>query len=236
MINIQHVGVILDGNRRFAKQLMKRPWEGHKYGLLKSREVLTWACEAGIKHITAYVLSLENIKTRPKRELKMILKYIGKEADNILEDAGHVVHHFHVKVRFIGRINVLPKELQKKIDLVERKTERYTKHVLNVAVAYGGQQEIVDATKKILMKGLKGVIRPSDMNEKIMRAHLWTNGQPEPDLIIRTGGEKRLSNFLPFQSAYSELFFLDKKWPEFSKKDFDQVLEEYAERQRRFGA
>ena len=235
MYGINHVGIILDGNRRFAKQLMKRPWEGHKYGLLKSIEVIRWVCEAGIKHMTAYALSLENIKTRPKRELSMILRYIGKEADNICKDKSHVVHEFNVKVRFIGRTNILPEKLQEKIKSVEKLTSKYTGHVLNVAVAYGGQQEIVDAVKNILKKGLKGIIKPSDMNEEIMRHHLWTNGQPEPDLIIRTGGEKRLSNFLPFQSAYSELFFLDRKWPEFTKEDFDSVLDEYAKRQRRFG-
>src|SRR3989338_6782978 len=137
MIGIQHVGVILDGNRRFARELMKRPWEGHKYGLLKSREVLTWVCEAGIKHMTAYVLSLENIKTRPRRELAMILKYIGNETDNIMENANHAVHRFNVKVRFIGRISLLPEKLQKKIHAVEKMTGKYTKHALNVAVAYG---------------------------------------------------------------------------------------------------
>lgn len=232
----QHIGIILDGNRRFAVHIMKKPWMGHKYGLMKTREALQWACEAGIKYITAYTLSLENITSRPKRELKLILAYIGKEADNILNDTNHVVHRFSVNVRFIGRTNILPDGLQKKISLVEKKTRRYNKHYLNIAVAYGGQQELVDAMKNILKKGLKGVIRPSDLNETIIKSHLYTNGQPNPDMIFRTGGEKRLSNFLPFQSAYSELIFTDKKWPEITKEDFEAALEEFSERKRRFGA
>jgi tritrans,polycis-undecaprenyl-diphosphate synthase [geranylgeranyl-diphosphate specific] len=230
-----HIGVILDGNRRFAMQLMKKPWMGHKWGLLKAREVLQWACEAGIKYITAYVLSLENLYSRPKEELQYILKYLDKEMDNIIRSKNHVVHKLNVRVRFIGRINVLPKGIQKKISLVEKLTKKYDSHYLNIAIAYGGQQEIVDATKKIAEKCLKGILRPSDLNEEIIKEHLQTNGQPYPDLIFRTGGEKRLSNFLPFQSVYSELIFTDKKWPEITKKDFIEVLDEFGRRQRRFG-
>ncbi len=230
-----HIGIIMDGNRRFARQLMKKPWEGHKFGLEKARDVLTWACEMGIKYTTAYTLSWENLKTRPKKELGLILRYLGFEADNIMKNKNHPVHKYQVKVRFIGRTHVLPEELQKKLCAVEKMTDKYKKHFLNVAVAYGGQQEITDAMKSILEKGLKGIIRPSDLNEDIIKAHLYTNGQPSPDLIYRTGGERRLSNFLPFQSAYSELIFTDKKWPELSKRDFRNAIREYEKRQRRFG-
>lgn len=232
---IRHIGVILDGNRRFARELMKHPWEGHRLGLLKSREVLQWACEAGIRYITAYVLSLENITTRPKKELRLILDYLGKEADNILKNSKHVVHRFNVQVKFIGRTRLLPKHLQKKLVAVEEKTATYKKYFLNVAVAYGGQQELVDATKKILEKGLKGIIRPADLNVQILKEHLYTNGQPMPDMIFRTGGEKRISNFMPFQSAYAELVFTDKRWPELTKKDFQAAISEFENRQRRFG-
>lgn len=232
---LRHIGVILDGNRRFARELMKRPWEGHRLGLLKSREVLQWACEAGIRYITAYVLSLENIATRPKKELQLILGYLGEEADNILKNSKHVVHRFNVRVKFIGRIQLLPKKLQKKLATVEKKTVKYKKYFLNVAVAYGGQQELVDATKKILEEGLKGIIRPADLNVRILKEHLYTNGQPMPDMIFRTGGEKRISNFLPFQSAYSELVFTDKRWPELTKQDFQAAIREFENRQRRFG-
>ena len=231
----RHIGVILDGNRRFAKQLMKHPWIGHEYGLKKARQVLEWACESGIKYITAYTLSLENMSTRPKKELSMILRYLEREAENIFDNANHVVHRFSINVRFIGRIHVLPKRLQKKMKLAEDRTKRYKKHFLNIAVAYGGQQEIIDATREILKKGLKGIIKPAQINETIMKEHLYTNGQPFPDLIFRTGGEKRLSNFMPFQAAYSELIFTDKKWPELTRHDFNAALKEYARRKRKFG-
>ena len=107
---------------------------------------------------------------------------------------------------------------------------------MNIAIAYGGQQELVDAMKKILKKGLHGIIKPADLNENTLKEHLYTNGQPSPDMIFRTGGEKRLSNFLPFQSAYSELIFTEKRWPELTKRDFNAALKEFENRQRRFGA
>lgn len=231
-----HIGIILDGNRRFAKELMKRPWEGHKYGLEKARDVLGWACERGIKYVTAYVLSLENISSRPKEELALILKYLEMEMDSILSDSDHIVHKNKVKIRFIGRIHILPEKLLEKMNAVAKATEQNKEHTLNIAIAYGGQQEIVDATRKILEEGLKGVLRPSDLNETILKEHMYTNGQPYPDLIIRTGGEKRLSNFLPFQSVYSELIFTDVKWPAFSREDFETALAEYESRKRRYGA
>ncbi|MBI3190580.1 di-trans,poly-cis-decaprenylcistransferase [archaeon] len=230
-----HLAVILDGNRRFAKQMLKAPWIGHKYGLEKTRQVLQWTCEAGIKYMTAYVLSLENISTRPKKELKMILNYLDQETENVLGNKDHTVHRFKIKVRFIGRLHILPKALQKKMAAVEEMTKKYKDHFLNIAVAYGGQQEIVDATKRILIKGLGGAIKPSDIDEKLIKAHLYTNGQPYPDMVFRTGGEKRLSNFLPFQTAYSELIFTDTTWPSLTKKDFDNALKEFGKRKRRFG-
>jgi len=232
----EHIGVILDGNRRFAKQLMKRPWEGHKFGLTKTREVLTWACEKGIRYMTAYVLSLENLTSRPKRELQMILRYFDSELENIIENKDHVIHMFNVQTKFIGRTHMLPDYIQKKMKKVEQITKKYTKHFLNVAVAYGGQQELVDATQKIIKKCLKGIIKPADLNVDVINNHLYTGGQPAPDLILRTGGEKRLSNFLPFQSVYSELIFTNKKWPEITKKDFQAALNEFDSRKRRFGS
>ena len=230
-----HLAIILDGNRRFAKQLMKAPWIGHRYGLEKTRQVLQWTCEAGIKYMTAYTLSLENIGSRPKKELEMILNYLDIETDNVLKNKEHVVHKFKVNMRFIGRIHILPKKLQKKMAAVEEMTKNYNSHFLNIAVAYGGQQEIVDATKKILLKGLSGAIKPSDVDEKLIKANLYTNGHPYPDMVFRTGGEKRLSNFLPFQAAYSELIFTDKTFPSLTKKDFDSALKEFEKRKRRFG-
>ncbi len=186
--------------------------------------------------MTAYVLSLENYSTRPKRELSIILKHLEREADTILTDKSHVIHRFHVKVHFIGRLAVLRSTLRQKLKAVERATRAHNQHVLNIAIAYGGQQEIVDATKQLIKKALKGILRPADINETMLKSHLYTNGQPNPDVIFRTGGEQRLSNFLPFQSAYSELIFTNKKWPEITEPDFDAMLAEFSRRKRRFGA
>ena len=214
---------------------MKRPWEGHRIGLDKARDAIGWACKYGIKHITAYVLSLENLSTRPKKELEYIFKYFKMEADSILEDKNHIVNKNKVKVKFIGRIHLLPKDLKEKIAKVEEKTKNNKDYFLNIAIAYGGQQEIVDAVKSIVEKSMKGILSPSQLNEEVFKKHLYTNGQPYPDLIIRTGGEKRLSNFLPYQSVYSELMFLDKKWPEMNESDFLKAFKEFERRQRRFG-
>jgi len=230
-----HVGVIMDGNRRYARYLMRGPSFGHKKGRLKAREVLSWGIEAGIKYMTAYTLSLENLKSRPKKELVFILNQIGKECDAMLKDKNHPVNKFSVCVRFIGRTKMLPKTLQEKMKKVEEYTKKNKKYFLQIAVAYGGQQEIVDAARKVAVKLAKGIIKPHEIDEKLFRHNLYTNGWPPPDLIIRTGGEKRLSNFLIYQSAYSELIFLDKKWPEFTKKDFNDALKEFESRKRRFG-
>src|SRR3972149_2156841 len=228
-----HIGVILDGNRRFAKQLMQKPWMGHKWGLEKAREVLQWSCDYGIKYITAYVLSLENLHTRPKRELAFILQQLHQETENILNGTQHIVHRKKINVRFIGRRNLLPEGLQKQFEKVEKATKDYKKHFLNVAVAYGGQQELVDAMRKIMEKGLKGLIKPHELDEAFIKQHLYTNGHPPPDLIVRTGGDVRLSNFMPFQSVYSELIFTTKKWPELTKQDFSGFIKEYQQRKRR---
>jgi len=203
---------------------------------VKARQVLEWSCELGIKYATAYVLSLENMSKRPKHELEYILKYLGMEADNILSNKAHPVNKFKVQVRFIGRTQLLPEWLREKFGAVESATKKYRNHKLNIAVAYGGQQEIADAIRAITEKMLKGTLSPANLNDKIIREHLYTNGQPSPDLIIRTGGEHRLSNFLPYQAAYSELVFIDRRWPEFTRDDFLACIDEFEDRRRRFGA
>ena len=231
----QHVGVILDGNRRYARELMKKPWHGHKIGVQKARDVLKWADEMGIKYVTAYVLSAENYKTRPHVELKMILRYFDEELDEVLSN-NHTVHDTQTRVKFIGRLGILPEGLQKKMHKVENLTSRYEKHVIYVCVAYGGQQEIVDACKAIAQRVSGGLIKPAEIDERIFAHYLYLNGEaPYPDLVLRTGGERRISNFLLWQTAYSELFFIDKKWPELDRRTFARVIQEYGKRQRRFG-
>ena len=237
MVSDIHIGVIMDGNRRYAKLLMKSPNFGHKLGAKVARKMLNWIPEINkemqinIRYITAYTLSIENFSSRPKDELNFILNQISNECDSILNEESYPVNRHGFSVRFIGRIEILPQELQRKIKLVEEKTKTNRNYFLNLAVVYGGQQEIADAVKKIIdMKP-----RTSEEIEQLIKDNLYTPDQPFPDLIIRTGGEKRLSNFLTFQSAYSELIFTEKRWPEITKNDMISFLEEYKRRKRTFG-
>ncbi len=231
----EHVGIIPDGNRRLAKRLMKKPYKGHEWGLEKIKKVLEWCEEAGIKVMTFYVLSLENLEKRPEGELDFLFSLARKEIESMLREEDHVLHRNRVKVNFFGRLDLLPEGLQEVIRKLTEKTKGYSNYFLNLAIAYGGRQEIVDASRRIALEAREGVIDPEKIDESMLRSYLWTNGFPDPDLIIRTGGEKRVSNFLPFQSTYSELVFLDKFWPELEKEDFLRAVREFGERQRRFG-
>lgn len=231
----QHVGIILDGNRRYAKELMKKPWKGHREGVRKARDVLRWADDVGIEHLTAYVLSIENYESRPEKELDMILKYFREELDEVLS-GDHPIHETETRVRFVGRLEILPDDLTDRMERIEEETSDYTEHTLNVCVAYGGQQEIVDACREIAEQVSGGQISPEEINPEVFSYYLYLNGgTPYPDLILRTGGEKRLSNFLLWQSAYSELFFVDERWPELSRETFMDVLSQFDERDRRYG-
>lgn len=231
----EHIGIIPDGNRRLAKRLMETPWKGHEWGLEKIKNVLEWSKELGVKVVTIYVLSLENFEKRPKMEMDFLFDLARNEMEKIVNDKDHVVHKNKIRVGFFGRIDLLPEDLQESIRKVSEITKDYSDHFLNLAIAYGGRQEIVDASKRIAFDVSRGMMDPEKINESVLRSYFWTNGFPDPDMIIRTGGEKRLSNFLPFQSTYSELVFLDKFWPELRKEDFVSAVREFMERDRRFG-
>ncbi|MCX6817857.1 MAG: polyprenyl diphosphate synthase [Candidatus Aenigmarchaeota archaeon] len=231
----RHIGIIPDGNRRLARRLMQTPWKGHAMGLGKIRNVASWCNELGVKNVTIYLLSLENLQKRPKRELSYLFGLARGELKEILENAKHSVHLNRTRVRFFGRLEVLPADLQQGIRLVEEKTSHYANGFLNLAIAYGGRQEITEAVRKLARDAQKGRIKVGDIKESTLRNYMWTGELSDPDMVIRTGGEKRLSNFLPFQSTYSELFFMDKFWPELSKDDIAAAIKEYGERQRRFG-
>jgi len=231
----EHVGIIPDGNRRLARRLMKRPWKGHEWGIEKIKSVLEWCSDLGVKTVTFYLLSLENLEKRPKRELDFLFNMASNEIRTILTDKGHVVNKNKVRLNFFGRLDMLPKELQKDMTEAVKKTSHYRNYNLNLAIAYGGRQEIMDATRRIAKDAKKGLINPDRINEETVRGYLWVRDSPDPDMIIRTGGEKRLSNFMPFQSVYSELVFIDKMWPELTKEDFARAIKEFGKRQRRFG-
>ncbi|HLC55314.1 MAG TPA: polyprenyl diphosphate synthase [Candidatus Nanoarchaeia archaeon] len=224
------MAIILDGNRRFAKRLMLKPWKGHEWGREKIENVLEWCREYGIHELTLYVLSLENFN-RPKEEFDYLMDVFRKEFDELLKDKR--VMERNIRINAIGRISMLPEDLQKKVKEIMEKTKNNDGYIVNFAIAYGGRAEVVDAVRKVAEEIKQGTLDVDRINEEIFANHLYMKS--EPDLIIRTA-ETRLSGFLLWQGSYSELIFLpDVLWPEFDKKHFVQCLEEYQIRQRRFG-
>ncbi|MGQ4833364.1 MAG: polyprenyl diphosphate synthase [Candidatus Asgardarchaeia archaeon] len=227
-----HIGVILDGNRRYAKKLGLKPSEAHKVGAKKVEEFLEWAWELGIKYVTLYTFSTENFSRSPE-EVREIMKLAEEYFERVLKD--EKIHKYRVRVKAIGKINLLPKNVRQAIKKAEESTKEYNKHFLNIAIGYGGRIEIVDAVKKIAEKVAKGEIRPDEITDETISQHLYTSGLPDPDLIIRTSGEERLSGFLLWQSAYSELFFCEVFWPVIRKIDIWRAIRTYQQRHRRFG-
>jgi len=221
--NPEHVGIILDGNRRFAKRLMQEPWKGHEMGAAKLEKLFLWSKELGIRELTLYCFSLENFN-RPKREFDFLMKIFKKEFKRLKNDKR--LDKDKIKIQFVGKTDIFDDELKELIKEIETKTKNHENYKINFALGYGGKQEIIEAVKKMVEKG-------EEITEKNLGNNLWIKN--EPDMIIRTGGEMRTSNFLPWQSTYSEWFFLKKMWPEFNKKDLVFCLEEFKTRQRRFG-
>lgn len=223
---LKHVAFVLDGNRRFAKRLMLEPWKGHEYGREKVEEFLDYVRELGIKETTFYALSVENIKNRPEKELNYLYKIFR---ETFKEMDSEKIEKNKIKIKFIGNLSLLPEDLRKLCLKLEERTKHNKNFIVNFAIAYGGRQEIIEAVKKIL----KNKVKVKDINENLFENSLFLKS--EPDLIIRTGGEKRTSNFLPWQAAYSEWVFLDKMWPEFDKNDLINCIEIYKKRKRNFG-
>lgn len=230
-----HLGIIMDGNRRFARRLMLQPWKGHEWGADKVEEVMRWCIELNVRTVTLYTLSLENLTGRPPGELNFLFHLMAQTAKKVLENPEHDVHKNKTRVRIIGRKNLLPPKLQELLSKVEEVTKNYDQYNLNFAVAYGGRQEIVDAFRKMINKIDSGELKKDNVDEETIKENLYTADISDPDFLIRTGGERRLSNFMLFQSAYAELYFLDTFWPEFSKEDFLRAIWDFQQRKRRFG-
>jgi len=229
-----HVALILDGNRRWARRHGLPPWYGHERGAQKLEELLQWCLELGIKTVTIFVFSTENFRRDPK-EVEELFKIFERYLLKYLNDKR--IHEHQVRVKAIGRIHLLPERLQKLIKQVEEATKSYSKHYLNVAIAYGGRAEITDAVRKIAKDVKEGKLSLDEIDERVIERYLYTAHlpNPEPDLIIRTSGEERVSNFLLWQMAYSELCFLDVYWPEFRRIDLLRAIRVYQRRHRRFG-
>jgi tritrans,polycis-undecaprenyl-diphosphate synthase [geranylgeranyl-diphosphate specific] len=230
----EHLGIILDGNRRWAIARSGIVYDGHRYGARTSERFLEWCLDLDIKTITLYVFSMENFN-RPKQEVDTIFDIIEEEARRLLKDQR--LHQNQVRVKALGRFDLLPKRLQEVLQAVEHVTESYDKHYLNIALAYGGRTEIIDAARKIASDVQTGSARPEEIDEQFFMKYLYTAHLPNPypDLVIRTSGEERLSGFLLWQSAYSEFCFLDVYWPEFRRIDLLRAVRTYQKRQRRFG-
>jgi tritrans,polycis-undecaprenyl-diphosphate synthase [geranylgeranyl-diphosphate specific] len=230
----KHIGVILDGNRRWATAREMIPWHGHKKGAIKVREFLEWCLDLGIRTITLYAFSTENFN-RPSNEVQELMTIYEENLGELLHS--DVIHKNKVRVSVIGRTNLLPEKIQGLIHEMKTLTKDYTNFYLNIALAYSGRAEIVDAMKLIASKVADGVVASSDIDEALIEKHLYTSylPQPEPDLIIRTSGEARLSNFLIWQAAYSELFLVDVYWPEFREIDLKRAIRSFQNRHRRYG-
>jgi len=227
----KHVAIIMDGNRRFAKRLMMKPWKGHEWGAKNLEKVLNGCFELGIKELTLYAFSIQNFD-RPKKEFEALMNIFEKEAKKMLKDPK--IDEQGIRVNFLGRLSLFPNKLQELANKVMEKTKNNKNFVLNLAMAYGGREEVLEAVYRIAREVKDEKIEPRMINEDVFEKNLYSKSQP--DLIIRTGGEKRTSNFLVWQSAYSEWIFYEKKmWPEFEKQDLLECVEEYKQRHRRFG-
>ncbi len=227
-----HVAIIMDGNRRWAKKLEKPPWYGHLFGSQKLEEILEWCRELGIRTLTVYAFSTENFNRKPE-EVNALMNLFEQKFKELVDDER--VHRYRIRVNVLGRKELLPENVRKAAEEAERVTRKYSSYTLNLALAYGGRSEITDAVRDIVQDVLSGKLKPEDIDEELIKRYLYYPNMPDPDIVIRTGGEERISNFLLYQIAYSELFFVDVYFPEFRRIDFLRIIREYQRRQRRFG-
>lgn len=226
-----HVAIIMDGNRRWAKQRMLPIKLGHKQGAETLKKIVRYANKIGIKYITVYAFSTENWK-RSEEEVNALMSLL----ENYLDDFAKEADTENIVIKVLGSMDQLSENLKSSIDNTIKRTENNTGIVLNIALNYGGRDEIVHATKKIAEKVKEGLLNVDDITEEVFASNLYTKNEPDPDLLIRTSGEIRLSGFLPWQSVYSEFLFVEKLWPDFSEKDLDEAVEVYKKRNRKFGA
>ncbi|MCD7781829.1 MAG: di-trans,poly-cis-decaprenylcistransferase [Methanosphaera sp.] len=227
-----HVAIIMDGNRRFSKLHGDKVIEGHKRGVTTLENVLGWCMDLGINIVTVYAFSTENFN-RPKEEVDNLMDLFVKQFASITKNKK--IHDNKVKVKAVGKLDLFPEKVLESIRIAEESTSDYEGRVVNIAMGYDGRTEIVDAFKKIAKKVEDGSLKPNDITEDMINDNLYTAGLEDPNLVIRTSGEERLSGFLLWQSSYSELYFTDSLWPELRKVDFLRAIRSYTCRDRRFG-
>ncbi|MEM4974324.1 MAG: polyprenyl diphosphate synthase [Sulfolobaceae archaeon] len=229
-----HVGIIPDGNRRWSRQNKLSLYEGYYYGYLKLKEVLLWLLELGIKQVTVFVLSTENCNKRSEEELQYIYQHVRKGLLDL--NNSDFLDKYKIKVKFIGKLDQIPKDLLEIINQLISRTEKYNERRLTFAICYGGRQEILDAIKRLLEDQKKKGNEQIEINEESIKKYFYDEELQDLDLVIRTSGEVRISNFLLWHIAYSELFFCEAYWPDFRKIDLWRAIRSYQKRKRYFGA
>lgn len=227
----KHIGIIMDGNRRWAKENGLPISYGHKEGAKTLEKIVRYANKIGLEYITVYAFSTENWK-RAEEEVKALMMLL----QNYLDDYAKRADTENIKVKILGDISALSNGMQKSIHKCMERTKDNTGVTFNIALNYGGREELVKAAKKIAEQIKNNEMQIEDITEDTITNNLYTNGQPDLDLLIRTSGEKRLSGFLPWQSTYAEILFIEKNWPDFEEKDLDDSIIEYQKRTRKFGA
>ena len=227
----RHIAIIMDGNRRWAKARGKNARFGHKEGAKTLEKIVRYANKIGLEYITVYAFSTENWK-RAEDEVKALMMLL----QNYLDDYSKRADTENIRVKILGDITALSDGMQKSIIKCMERTKDNTGVTFNIALNYGGRDEIVKAVKNIAKEVKEGKVDINDIDEKLISNNLYTKGMPDPDLLIRTSGEIRLSNFLPWQVVYSEFLFIDKNWPDFTEEDLDNAIIEYQKRTRKFGA
>ena len=225
-----HVAVIMDGNGRWAKKIGKERFFGHSTGVSSVRDTIEASIDLGVKNLTLYVFSMENWK-RPETEVKALMHLLFSSIDSELEN----LNKNNIRLSVIGQKDLLPEKTKKRLIEAVDQTSKNTGLKLNLAISYGSKQEIIEAVKSISNKVKKNIISLENIDENIINDHLYTRNLDNVDLLIRTGGEIRVSNFLLWQISYAELFFLELLWPDFKKKHFYEAVIEYQNRARRFG-
>lgn len=231
--NPQHIGLIVDGNRRFARARgLANTNEGHNAGSQNLEEFLRWCWRLEIKIVTLFGFSTENYRRSPD-EVDHLMQLILRKLKEFQVDPA--IFEERVRIKVIGRRETLSDEMIREIDKVEKLTESHDRFILNIAISYGGRAEIIDAVKEMAADLEQGKLSVDDIDEERFSSYLYTAGLPDPDLIIRTSGEERLSGFLLWQSAYSELYFTEVYWPAFRMIDFWRAIRIYQQRERRFG-
>lgn len=227
--NPRHIGIIMDGNGRWARQRGLDRKFGHREGAKTFQKIVEYCYDLGIPYLTFYAWSTENW-ARPQEEVDAVMNllrdYLNRDLSKIKQQ---------VRMRFIGGREALPLDIQQKMDEIEEKTAHYTHTTVNLAVNYGGRAEIAEAARRLAGQVKDGTLAPEDIDEARISASIYTAGQPDPDMILRPSGERRSSNFLLWQGAYAEMVYLDVLWPDFTPQHLDAALEEFRRRNRRFG-